>query len=77
MKKLPDDTLTEGGNDVPPNVPLHTEDKKQTVTIRHKTPHPHYRRAGLILTDQFKPYEVTEKQLEILKKDKWVEIKQG
>jgi hypothetical protein len=44
------------------------------VKLRHKTPHPHYRRAGLVLTGQFKPYEVTGDQLEILKKDTWVEI---
>ena len=50
---------------------------KQAVTIRHKTPHPRYRRAGLVLTDQFKPYEVTADQLEALKKDSWVEIKEG
>jgi hypothetical protein len=44
------------------------------VKLRHKTPHPHYRRAGLVLTGQFKPYEVTGDQLETLKKDTWVEI---
>jgi hypothetical protein len=25
------------------------------VTLRHKSPYPHYRRAGLLLTNQFKP----------------------
>ena len=47
---------------------------KATVSLRHKTPHPRYRRAGLVLTDQFNPYEVTAEQLEKLKKDPWVEI---
>ncbi|MDR3249394.1 MAG: hypothetical protein LBT39_11485 [Treponema sp.] len=44
------------------------------VSLRHKTPHPHYRRAGLVITNQFKTYEVTEAQLAVLKKDTWVEI---
>jgi len=47
---------------------------KQTVTLRHKTTHSRYRRAGLVLSGDFKPYEVTEEQLAILKKDSWVEI---
>lgn len=47
---------------------------KKSVSLRHKTEYSHYRRAGLVLTNQFKPYEVTEKQLEILEKDPWVEI---
>jgi hypothetical protein len=55
----------------PPNDP---PEKKEAVTLRHKTPHPHYRRAGLVLTNQFKTYDVTEGQLAILKKDAWVEI---
>jgi hypothetical protein len=50
------------------------EGEKKTVTLRHKTPHPHYRRAGLVLTSQPKPYQVTEGQLAALKKDPWVEI---
>ena len=54
-----------------------TSEKKQTVTLRHKTTYPHYRRAGLVLTDQAKPYEVTEDQLAVLEKDAWVEIKKG
>ena len=44
------------------------------ASMRHKTPHPHYRRAGLVLTNQFKPYPVTATQLEVLQKDSWVEI---
>jgi hypothetical protein len=51
--------------------------EKQTVTLRHKSPYPHYRRAGLVLTDQFKPYEVTALQLDALEEDSWVEIKKG
>jgi hypothetical protein len=54
----------------PPGPPA----KTFPVKLRHKTPHPHYRRAGLVLTGQFKPYEVTGDQFEILKKDAWVEI---
>jgi len=47
---------------------------KEAVSLRHRTPYPCYRRAGLVLTDQFKPYEVSVDQLEVLKKDPWVEI---
>jgi hypothetical protein len=45
-----------------------------TVTLRHKTPYPLYRRAGLLLTNQFKPYGVTAEQLAALKNDAWVEF---
>jgi hypothetical protein len=44
------------------------------VTLRHKTPYPRYRRAGLLLTNQWAAYEVTEKQLAALKTDAWVEF---
>ena len=54
-----------------------TSEEKQTITLRHKTPHPRYRRAGLVLTGEFKPYEVTAEQLDVLKNDAWVEIKKG
>jgi hypothetical protein len=56
---------------------METGGKKKTVNLRHKTPHLRYRRAGVVLTDQFKPYELTDAQLEILKKDIWVEIGKG
>ena len=45
-----------------------------TINLRHKTGYPSYRRAGLLLTNQFKPYEVTAEQLETFKNDPWVEI---
>ena len=48
--------------------------EKRTVNLRHKTGYPRYRRAGLILTNQFSPYEVTAEQLEALEIDPWVEI---
>jgi len=48
--------------------------KKVSVTLRHKTEYPRYRRAGLVLTQKPETYEVTEEQLAALKKDKWVEI---
>ena len=43
-----------------------------TVTLRHTSPYPHYRRAGLLLTSQWKPYAVTAEQLAALKADTWV-----
>ena len=52
----------------PPNA------ETQTVNLRHKTDYPSYRRAGLLLTKQFKPYEVTTDQLETFKTDPWVDI---
>jgi hypothetical protein len=45
-----------------------------TVTLRHKTPYSRYRRAGLLLDSQFKPYTVTAAQLAVLKTDAWVEF---
>ena len=45
-----------------------------TVALRHTSPYPHYRRAGLLLTNQWKPYAVTAEQLSVLKADKWVEF---
>jgi len=58
----------------PPSVPA---EKKQSVILRHKTEYPKYRRAGLVLTQKPETYEVTEEQLAMLKKDKWVEIGNG
>lgn len=46
----------------------------RTIMIRHDTPYPAYRRAGLVLERDSKPFDVTEAQLEILKNDKWVVI---
>jgi hypothetical protein len=48
--------------------------EKITVILRHKTEYPHYRRAGLVLSQKAQSYEVTEAQLTTLKKDKWVVI---
>jgi hypothetical protein len=45
-----------------------------TVTLRHKSPYPLYRRAGLLLTSQWKAYGVTAEQLAALQNDAWVEI---
>jgi hypothetical protein len=58
-----------GGNR-PPVPPV----KTFSVFLRHRTSYPYYRRAGLLLTNQFKPYTVTAEQLEVLKKDAWVEF---
>jgi hypothetical protein len=43
--------------------------KKKLVMIRHDTQFPSYRRAGLCFGKESKPYEVTEEQLEVLRKD--------
>jgi hypothetical protein len=68
----PDPPIVPGGN--PPGPP-----KAETisVTLRHKTPYPRYRRAGLLLTNQWKPYAVTAEQLEALKTDSWVEFQEA
>ena len=48
-----------------------------TVALRHTTPYPHYRRAGLLLTNRWKSYAVTAEQLGVLKKDAWVEFQES
>jgi hypothetical protein len=50
--------------------------KRETVpvTLRHKSPYPHYRRAGLLLTGRWKSYAVTAEQRAALENDAWVEI---
>ena len=48
--------------------------KKSLVILRHKTEFSRYRCAGLVLTQKAEPYEVTEGQLDVLKKDFWVVI---
>jgi hypothetical protein len=53
----------------PPGPPA----KTFPVKLRHKTPHPHYRRAGLVLTNRFETYTVTKEQLIALRDDPWVE----
>jgi hypothetical protein len=77
--QLPDDTPpppsantgggAAGGNPPPPV-------KTFSVALRHKTPYPGYRRAGIVLTGQWKPYAVTAAQLAALKTDNWVEIQE-
>lgn len=47
---------------------------KITVTLRHKTEYPAYRRAGLVLKQTPEEFEVTAEQLAVLKKDAWVEV---
>jgi hypothetical protein len=51
--------------------------KTVQVFLRHKTPHPRYRRAGLLLTNRLRPYAVTAEQLAALKKDSWVEVREA
>jgi hypothetical protein len=48
--------------------------EKTSVVLRHKTEYPHYRRAGLVLTQKPETYEVTVEQLALLKRDYWVVI---
>ena len=48
--------------------------KTVPVTLRHTTPYPQYRREGLLLTRQFRPYTVTAEQLAVLKRDAWIEF---
>jgi len=50
------------------------EEKKQPVTLRHKTEYPRYRCAGLALTQKPETYQVTESQLAKLRIDPWVEV---
>jgi len=51
-----------------------TNEKKLPVVLRHKTGYPRYRCAGLVLTGKPETYQVTESQLEKLKRDPWVEV---
>lgn len=47
-----------------------------TVSVRHKTTYPTYRRAGLVLRSTAKEEQVTTEELETLKADPWVEVKE-
>jgi hypothetical protein len=49
-------------------------ENKISVTLRHKTEFPFYRRAGLILKQTAAVFSVTAEELDILKKDPWVVI---
>jgi hypothetical protein len=44
------------------------------VTLRHKSPHAHYRRSGLLLAKTARSFEVTKEQLAVLVNDPWVEL---
>jgi hypothetical protein len=44
------------------------------VILRHKSPYPRYRRAGLLLTARWEPYTVTAEQRAALQADAWVEF---
>lgn len=46
--------------------------KRVSVVIRHGTPFPKYRRAGLVLTQTDQVLEITELQFEVLKRDQWI-----
>jgi hypothetical protein len=60
------------GDPSPGNTPVTPE--TSLVTLRHKSPYPHYRRAGLLLTGRWKSYAVTAEQRAALENDAWVEI---
>jgi hypothetical protein len=49
----------------------------EPFTIRHKTPYPKYRCAGLVLTQKPEACQVTGAQLEKLRSDPWVVIETG
>ncbi|MDR2663643.1 MAG: hypothetical protein LBC31_11665 [Treponema sp.] len=48
-----------------------------TVVLRHTTPYPRYRRAGLLLTGQWQSYRVTAEQRAALESDQWVEFQKA
>jgi hypothetical protein len=73
-QKLKEAGWTEGN--APPPPPAPREGTIQT-RLRHKTPYPHYRRAGVVLTNRFETYALTKDQLKILSKDPWVEVENG
>jgi len=70
--KSTEDNLSETDNRDIPETGEHL-----TAKLRHKTGHPFYRRAGLVLTDQFKAFEVTAEQFAVLERDPWVEIQKA
>jgi hypothetical protein len=62
-----------GSGEPPPgNTPVKQE--IFPVILRHKSPHPYYRRAGLVLTNQWKSYDITAEQRAALQADAWVEF---
>jgi hypothetical protein len=62
----------EGGD--PQNQSGTVKEQKVPVTLRHITEYPKYRCAGLVLSQKPETREVTEAQLDALKKDPWVKI---
>lgn len=44
------------------------------VRARHKTQYPVYRRAGVLLRDQWQELELSDEQVAVLKADAWVEL---
>jgi len=51
-------------------------EEKTAVHARHKTQFPTYRCAGIALTKKGDNYSVTKAQLERLRRDPWVELKE-
>ena len=61
----------------PPPPPSEGEgERKIAARARHKTPHPRYRIAGLALTQAMQTYEVTQAQLEAMRRDPWVALEE-
>jgi len=60
----------------PPAPPPEGGGKEIAVLARHKSPHPSYRIAGLVLRQQAQNFLVTAEQLEKLRRDTWVEVKE-
>jgi hypothetical protein len=48
--------------------------EKTIAYIGHNTPYKEYRRAGLVLTQESQPYEITAEQMEILQNDPRIEM---
>jgi hypothetical protein len=63
----------DSGDPPPPDSQTEAVETKP-VLIRHKTSYPKYRCAGLVLNQKPETYQVTEAQLEKLRRDPWVVI---
>lgn len=74
--KTADQTNTDTGADQTGAKVKKSEVDLITVSVRHKTIYPVYRRAGLVLRGIAKEERVTAEQLETLKSDPWVEVKE-
>jgi hypothetical protein len=76
VQPLPDAEKTgESGNPQTPSPQPEVPGTKAAV-IRHRTQYPKYRCAALVLTKRLETYQVTEAQLEKLRRDPWVVIEQ-